>query len=247
MIPYIHSATYYILGIPLQTWGTFVAVGFALATYLIWKRAGEKKLDQKLILDLAFWMFIGAFIGARVFHVLFYEPQFYFTHPFAAIDPRQPGFAIFGGFLGAAIPFFWMMYKRSIHWIEYADVIMWGVPWGCGVGRIGCFLIHDHPGTLTHFILGVKYPDGSVRHDLGLYLSIIGFLTGGLFIFLNRKQRRPGFWFGTYMMIEGGVRFGTDFLRVADTRYFALTPTQYLAIPLLIGGIWMTCYSHDHV
>ena len=243
MIPYLHSEIYHLVGIPLRTWGTFVAAGYALAVYLIWKRAGQKKLDQKIILDLAFWIFIGAFIGARLFHVLFYEPSYYLTHPFAAIDPRQPGFAIFGGFIGAAIPFFWMMRRRSLSWIEYADVIMWGLPWGCGVGRIGCFLIHDHPGTLTHFILGVKYPDGSVRHDFGLYLSIIGFLTGGLFLFLNRKERQPGFWIGMYMMLEGIVRFTTDFLRSVDTRYWGLTPTQYLAFPLLLIGAYLVMMS----
>ena len=253
MIPYLESTHYSLFGLQLQTWGTFVAAGFALATYLIWRRAtsfandaaGRPKIDPKVILDLAFWVFIGAFIGARLFHVLFYDLGYYLAHPLDAINPAKPGYAIFGGFLGAAVPFFWMMRKRALNWIEYADVIMWGIPWGCGVGRLGCFLIHDHPGTLTHFFLGVKYPDGHTRHDLGLYLSIIGFLTGGLFLFLNRKNRKPGFWLGTYMIIEGLTRFSLDFLRVVDARYFGLTPTQYLCLPLLIGGILLSCSTRS--
>jgi phosphatidylglycerol:prolipoprotein diacylglycerol transferase len=239
MIPYIESFSFPVLGLTFQTWGTLVALGFALGTAVAWKRAKDKGLDPSRVLDLAFWIFIGAFLGARLFHVAFYEPMHYLSYPWDAIDPRKPGFAMFGGFLGAAGVFFYYCKRHALDWIAYADTLAWGLPWGCGVGRIGCFLIHDHPGTLTHSILGVKYPDGQTRHDHGLYLSIIGFATGFLFLWLNRKQRHPGFWFGSYMAIEGLTRFGLDFLRVVDAKYFGLTPTQYLSVPLFFVGVWI--------
>lgn len=239
MLPFISSHTYSIAGLTFQTWGTFIALAFAAATWIAYKRAQQKKLDPNHILELAFWIFLASFIGSRLFHVLVYEPQYYLAHPWEAIDLRKPGFAIFGGFIGAAVAFFTYAYRRSLKWIEYADALIWGLPWGCGIGRLGCFLIHDHPGTLTHSFLGVQYPDGSVRHDLGLYLSLIGFATGGVFLYLNRKQRAPGFWFGTYMMIEGIIRFLLDFLRIVDARYLGLTPAQYLSIPLVLVGGWL--------
>ncbi len=239
MIPWIESHTFALIGITFQTWGVFVAAGYALGTHLAWKRAKAKGLDPNVVLDLAFWIFIGAFLGARIFHVGLYDPAYYVDHPWDAIDPRKPGFSMFGGFFGAAVVFFWTMRARALDWMSYADTLIWGLPWGCGVGRIGCFLIHDHPGTLTNFVLGVRYPDGQTRHDLGLYLSILGFVTGAWFLWLNRKERRPGFWFGTYMIIEGISRFGLDFLRIADARYFGLTPSQYLSVPLFMLGVWM--------
>jgi len=150
---------------------------------------------------------------------------------------------MFGGFVGAAVAFFWYARRYALDWISYADALIWGLPLGCGIGRIGCFLIHDHPGTLTNFFLGVNYPDGTTRHDLGLYLSLIGFATGGAFLYLNRKPRAPGFWFGMYMLIEAVVRFGLDFLRVADVRYLGLTPTQYLCLPLFFVALWMLSSS----
>ncbi len=238
MLPYFSVSTVHIFGIPFQVWGTIVALGYALGTYIAWRKAKQKGLDANVVLDLAFWIFIAAFVGSRVFHVLFYNPSYYLAHPLAALNPRAPGYAIFGGFIGAALVFAWTMWKKKLKFFEYADVLIWGLPWGCGVGRIGCFLIHDHPGTLTQFMLGVRYPDGQVRHDLGLYLSLIGFAIGLLFLFLNRKPRRPGFWLGIYLLIEGVVRICLDFLRVQDVRYFGFTPTQYLAIPFIILGIW---------
>lgn len=238
MLPYLSSETYSLFGLTFRTWGTFVALGYAFGTYVAYRRARRKGLDGQRVLDLSFWIFVAAFVGARAFHVLFHEPSYYLAHPLEAMDPRKPGFAIFGGFIGAFFAFIFLVKKHSLNFLAYADTLIWGLPWGCGVGRIGCFLIHDHPGTLTSFALGVKYPDGSARHDLGLSLSLIGFATGGLFLFLNRKERRAGFWFGSFMIVEAVSRFGLDFLRIADTRYFGLTPTQYLALPLFAVGLF---------
>lgn len=243
MIPFFSSQTYTFFGLTLQTWGTFQALAFAAGTWVAYRRAKSKGLDGQHVLDVAFWIFLASFVGSRVFHVLVYEPGYYLAHPWDAIDPRKPGFAIFGGFIGAAVAFFWYARRYALDWISYADALIWGLPLGCGIGRIGCFLIHDHPGTLTHFFLGVNYPDGTTRHDLGLYLSLIGFATGGVFLYLNRKPRASGFWFGAYMLIEAVARFGLDFLRVADARYLGLTPTQYLCFPLFFVALWMLSSS----
>jgi len=239
MIPYFASETYHLFGITFRTWGTLVALGYALGTFLAWRRAKAKALDPNKVLDLAFWILIAAFIGARLFHVLFYDPFYYLAHPLDAIDPRKPGYSMFGGFIGAALMFTGFVRKQELNFLTYADALVWGLPWGIGIGRIGCFLIHDHPGTFTSFFLGVRYPDGLVRHDLGLYLSLIGFATGMFFLILNRRPRGPGFWLGLFMIIEGLTRFTLDFLRIADARYFGLTPTQWLSIPLAIGGMWV--------
>lgn len=246
MIPWIASYTFQIGPITLQTWGTLVALGFLLGAGISYYRAKSKGLDAKRIPDLAFWIFLSSFIFARAFHVLFYDPAHYLAQPLDAINPMLPGYSMFGGFIGAAIAFFVFVQRYALDWIAYADALVWGLPWGCGVGRIGCFLIHDHPGTLTHSILGVKYPDGQVRHDHGLYLSLIGFATGFLFLWLNRKNRHPGFWFGAYMVIEGITRFVLDFYRVADVKYLGLTPTQYLAVPLFFLGMWLISANRKH-
>ncbi len=246
MIPYVGATTFTLGGMTFQVWGTMVAACYAVATYVAWRRAKVKGLDPAIVLDLAFWIFIAAFIGSRLFHVLVYEPGYYQAHPFEAFDFRKPGYAIFGGFMGAFLATFWILRKKALSFIPYADVLIWGVPWGCGIGRIGCFLIHDHPGTLSNSLLAVKYPDGQSRHDLGLYLSLIGFATGIFFLLLNRRPRGPGFWLGMYCVIEALCRFFLDFLRISDVRYGGLTPTQWISIPLGLLGIQLLRRSVRH-
>jgi phosphatidylglycerol:prolipoprotein diacylglycerol transferase len=239
VIPWIESHIYYIGPIPLQTWGTFVAAGYLLGAWLAARRAKQKGLDPEIIWNLSFWFFIAAFVGARLFHILFYDPSYYLSHPLAAIDPRAPGFAIYGGFLACAAVFAWFVRRKKLDWMSYGDTFIWGIPWGCGVGRIGCFLIHDHPGTLSPFVLAVKYPDGQTRHDLGLYLSIVGFAIGFCFLLLDRKKRHPGFFMGAFLVLDSLSRFWLDFYRTADVTYFHLTPTQWVTMPLIVVGGWL--------
>lgn len=241
MIPYFGATTISIFGLfSIQVWGTLIAVGYCLGTYIAYRRAKRLGLDSEHVVSVAGWMFIAAMIGSRLFHVFVYEPSYYLAHPFEAIDPRQPGFAITGGFIGAIGVFLLYARKHQLNLIAYADTLAWGLPWGCGVGRIGCFLIHDHPGTMTSFVLGVKYPDGQVRHDLGLYLSLVGFLTGILFLILGRKRRPPGFWVAMFFLIDGMSRFFLDDLRVIDARYFGLTPAQWIGAGTVIGmSVWL--------
>ncbi len=120
----------------------------------------------------------------------------------------------------------------------YVDSAMFGLPLGIGIGRIGCFLIHDHPGTLTHFILGVRYPDGAISHAHGLYISIEGFLMFGLFCLLRmRPSNRPNIFLILFLILDGLTRLFLDFLRINDARYFGLTPSQYAAIGMVLLGI----------
>ena len=98
MIPYFESHTLSLGPIVLQTWGLFVAAGFVLGGWLAAKRASSRGLDPKVVWDMVFWIFIAAFIGARLFQILL-EWNFYLANPWDAIDPRKPGYAIMGGFL----------------------------------------------------------------------------------------------------------------------------------------------------
>jgi phosphatidylglycerol:prolipoprotein diacylglycerol transferase len=242
VIPWISSTAIHLGPITIQTWGLFVAVGFLIAVWLAARRASLRKLDPKHVWDMAFWIFLAAFVGARIFHVLFYDPGYYLLHPLEAIDPRAPGYSIMGGFLGGTAAAYLYMRRKKLEFIAYADAMVWGVPWGCGIGRLGCFFIHDHPGTLTSFVLGVKYPDGKTRHDLGLYLSLVGCAIGLAFLLVDRKMGKKspaGFWIGLFLILDGVLRFALDFFRVIDRRIWILTPTQWLLLVTTGLGIYL--------
>ncbi|MBU1348769.1 prolipoprotein diacylglyceryl transferase [Patescibacteria group bacterium] len=241
MIPWFESHLVQLGPVGIRTWGTLVAFGFLAGTTIAARRAKAKGLDPKMLWDIAFWTFISAMVGSRIFHVLFYDFGWYLEHPGDAIDPTKPGFSIAGGILFGVLAV-WVFTKiKKLDLAAYADAVAWGLPWGVGIGRIGCFLIHDHPGSITSFPLGVRYPDGIVRHDLGLELSLVGFVMGIIFLIADRMRlvRSPGGWVGLFLVLDGISRLGLDMFRVTDARLGPLTPTQWLSLPLMGLGAFL--------
>ncbi|MFH1077997.1 MAG: prolipoprotein diacylglyceryl transferase [Patescibacteria group bacterium] len=241
MIPWLESHLVQLGPVVVRTWGTLVATGFLIGTAIASRRAKSKGLERILLWDIAFWAFISAMVGSRIFHVLFYDFSWYLAHPWDAIDPTKPGFSIAGGILFGALAV-WVFTKiKKLDLAAYADAVAWGLPWGIGIGRIGCFLIHDHPGIATSLPIGVRYPDGIARHDLGLELSLVGFAIGILFLIADRMHlvKTPGGWVGLFLVLDGLSRFFLDFLRIADVRYGSLTPTQWLSLPLMAFGAFL--------
>jgi len=251
MIPYLHFEDIMFGPITLHVWGVMVSfgiiIGLVLANYLIKKN----NLNQTIIFDNVFYLFLGAFVGARLFHVFLYEPRYYLDHPADIIKIWQGGLSSIGGFFGAAIAFF--ILNRFKKWtfkilLPYLDIFALSLWLGWGIGRIGCFLTHLHPGALTNFFLGVKYPDGT-RFDLGLIDSFVGFSIFAVFaVFFKRFfKKKNGFLAAYSAATYFFIRFFIDFLRVTpeeylggDRRFGFLTPAQWsILLAFLILFFWL--------
>ncbi len=227
--------------VTLRVWGFFAAAGVLAGTAFAMREAKRRGLDLLKVESLAIWTIVWTFLGARLFHVVAYEPAVYFANPLEILRVWNGGLSSFGGFIGAAASFFWQMRKSDLPLFKTADAFVMAVPLGLGCGRIGCFLIHDHPGTFAYGVgklVAVNYPNG-VRYDLGLLLGIFDFILFGIFLALARKPRRDGFFFALFMIVYGPVRFLLDFLRVADVRYSGLTPAQYGSVLLFCAGLFV--------
>lgn len=243
MIPYFTLQTISFGPLEIQTWGLMVALGLLAGTYAASLLARKRGLDAKIIWDIAPWIIFVAFVAARLFHVFFYEPAYFFSHPAEIIAVWKGGLAVSGGLIGAVIIGVWLLRKKGADVLSYADVFAFGLPLGAFIGRIGCFITHLHPGKATNFFLGVMYPNGVIRHDLGLYLSLDGLVLFLIFLLLKDKQLPKGSFVVGYLIWYGVTRFFLDALRatdgaIVDVRYLGLTPAQYVSIVLLASGLF---------
>lgn len=239
MIPYFEWHTINLGPVHLQIWGLLVGLGFLLGAYLAARLAKQRGQDPKLVYDLLPWLVFAGLVGGRLGHVLFYDLGYYLAHPLEAFAIWQGGLSMFGGLIAAVLVVVVFLRRHKVDLLSYADVLAFGLPFGIWIGRVGCFLIHDHPGTLTHFVLGTRYHDGLVRHDLGLDESLAAFVMAGVFLWLSRKPRPTGMYLAIFCLWYGLLRFGLDFLRINDVRYFGLTPAQYLSVLLICLGVGM--------
>mgnify|MGYP001571518693 CR=1 FL=1 len=237
MIPYVEWHTINIGPVHLQVWGLFVGLGFLFGAYMAAGMAKQRGQDPKIVYDLLPWLVLAGLIGGRLGYVLFYDLSHFIEYPLEMFALWQGGSSMFGGLIACLIVGLGYLRYRKVDLMLYSDILIFGLPFGIWIGRIGCFLIHDHPGTATDFFLGTKFPDGVVRHDLGLYESLAGLAMSVVFLWLVRKPRPTGTYLAAFAISYGLFRFGFDFIRINDVRYFGLTPAQYLCFASIAVGL----------
>lgn len=242
MIPWFEIQSISVGFLKLNVWGIFVSLGFIAGMVVAYLEMKEKNLETKHIYDLTFWIILSAIIGGRLLYIVEHL-SFFAATPLEILKLWHGGMSVYGGFIGAILASVFYFKKYKLDFWQYADAIVFGLPLGLFIGRIGCFLIHDHPGVKTNLFFGVAYPDGA-RHDLGLYDSLCGLILFLIFLILRRKNWFSGFYVAAFAVWYGVIRFLLDFLRArdlvgADPRYFGLTLAQYLSVILFAGGIYL--------
>lgn len=243
MIPYFEFTHFSLGPITIQVWGLLVALGIITGTITsAWftKKNGE---DKQVIYDGAVWIVLSAFLFARLVHVFLYDYTYYLQNVSDIFKVWHGGFSVMGGFVGAIIGYALFSYKNKLDWKKFVDLFMFGLPLGLACGRVGCFLIHDHPGTLTNSLLGVKQSDGMIRHDHGLYLMMANLILAIIFLRFSNKKHHQGFYAQVFLVYYGIVRFILDFWRIIDIRYGLFTPAQYVCVLMVLGGIIWYVYS----
>ena len=191
-------------------------------------------LNPELMWSVFFWLMFGGFIGARIFHVLFYEWNYYTANQIEIFKFWRGGASSLGGFVGALVALYIFLKIKILTLADfkpYAQIIGVWFWLGWAIGRLGCFFIHDHVGRLTNFFLAVNFPDGA-RFDLGLMDSLLALIIFLILFFIRHrgadKINYPILGFSLYAL----VRFFLDFLRAediapSDARYWHLTPAQW--------------------
>ncbi len=246
MLPYWQATR---LG-PIEPWGFFVALGVVVGILIGQRRTRRLGLSNEVLGNLTAWILAGGFVGARLFHVFVYHWADYRDNWAEIPAMWKGGMSSYGGFFGAAVCGVTYLVKKRFDFWRYADVASFAFIPAWSIGRIGCFIIHDHPGSLSDFPLAVMMAvriDGEPviqpRHDLGLYDGILTLFMTLVFLWTDRRQRFAGFYLGWMCVLYAIPRFFLDYLRAvdiehADTRYWGLTPAQYGSIILaLLGGL----------
>jgi phosphatidylglycerol:prolipoprotein diacylglycerol transferase len=266
MLPFVDQPALHLGPITIYAFGVMVALA------AVWGMRGAQQRFQRHALDprtgsrLASWALLGGMIGAHLFAVGLYFPAEVRDDPWLLLrfwDHISSFGGILGGVAGVLLFFQVGPGRERVHqqW-EYLGAITQVFPASLAIGRLGCTLAHDHPGTVTTFPLAFSirteaafdYIVGAYRdagraleqsaaqpraaygfHDLGWYeFLFLSLVVVPLFQLWQRRTRPGGFYLIAFPLLYLPVRFGLDFLRIADVRYRGLTPAQWVALIALV-------------
>ncbi len=161
--------------IEVRWYGLLFAAGFIIGQQLMYHIFKIEGKPQKDVDSLTLWMIIATIIGARLGHVLFYEPMRYLQDPISILKTWEGGLASHGAALGilAAIymythyfvdinplkgKFIWKKRKRpgqSFLWVFDRIVILVAIT-GALI-RFGNFLNAEIIGIPTRSMQGVVF------------------------------------------------------------------------------------------
>ena len=233
-------------------YGVLFAAGFFLGFHIMrWVFSREGKSIATL--DVIFiYMVLGAVLGARLGHCLFYEPAYYLSNPLEIFKIWQGGLASHGGVAGMLIAMY--VYARQtsdINFLWLLDRMTLVIALGSFFIRSGNFFNSEIIGIPTSVPWAVVFSrvDSLPRHPAQLYEAAVYLLLFVLlfFIYLKYKEKlKPGFMMGLLMVIIFGSRFLIEFIKIPQEAFepiLSLNMGQWLSIPVVILGLYFMFFS----
>ncbi|MCB9073890.1 MAG: prolipoprotein diacylglyceryl transferase [Bdellovibrionaceae bacterium] len=215
-------------GFVLPTYPVYMSLLLMGLVYYVYKRALKRDHSGVTALDLFLICVGGGAVGARLLHVIYEEPGYYWQHPLKIFYFWQGGFVFYGGLLCGLLAG-WIALKIKgqsfTHWLDFFTPV---VSVGYAFGRLACFLAGCCFGTICDlpWAISVKQMDlttGRIlevhRHPTQLYASALEFVLFLVVLHLERKNilvKRPGHLFLFWLIFHSLTRAGLEFFRNDD-------------------------------
>ncbi len=245
--------------VEIHFYGIFMALAVAAGYFLAIKRAAKYGINIEQADGIIFWMVVGGFIGARLYHVLS-SFSYYYIHPVDALKIWNGGLSIYGAVIGgvATLLFVRKIFNFPTFVKTSADrqfsifkMLDWLAPsliLGQIIGRFGNFFNYELYGYPTNLPWKMYVPPQfrlapyqgfSYFHPLFLYEA----LANAVILFLLLKIIKPakaGALFFWYLLLYNAVRFGLEFLRVDSTYFHGIRVNAYASLILcVIASIYL--------
>jgi phosphatidylglycerol:prolipoprotein diacylglycerol transferase len=213
-------------------------------------RAGARRLGLPVrrSVDALGAMIAFGLLAGHVADVVLYRPSELAAGGWRALGPASGGVCSLGAIAGAALAGCLALRRAPGGLAPHADNLVTALCLGWAIGRLGCYIDHDHLGRLTGSPLGVSFPGGA-RHDLGLYeaaLALAVFTIARARLRLRCMPRPPPGRIAALAALLFAIgRFGIEHLRAddlaslgrhSDARFLGLTLVQYAAVALAAGA-----------
>lgn len=249
----VNPALFHVGSFEIRYYGLLWAIALGVSAYIFHNVMKREGLSEKMF-DSIFWFgVLSTVIGARLGHCLFYDPGYYFAHPWEILDIRQGGLASHGAAFGLLAGLWLFSRKNKMPYIWSLDRISIAVPIAGAAVRLGNLMnseIYGNPTDLPWGFIFVRAGETVPMHPTQLYeaaayLAIFA-LMWWMYYRKNLAVRRPGLMFGVFLITLFGFRFFVEFIKLPQVSFeqaMALDMGQLLSIPFVLLGIGILWYA----
>lgn len=233
--------------IHLSSYLIWMSLTFCIGVYYFYRRSFKTSLSAKIASELAIWIILGGFVGARALHIIAEYPQYYLDHPSEILKFWKGGFVFYGGLLGGLISaFIFLRRKHQIFskWLDHSAPV---IAFGYAFGRLGCLWAGCCFGkecTLPWAIVfrsGVEAPSGIPIHPTQIYASLAELLIWLVLLNLEKLKSitsNSGQLFYVWMILHGTSRIFVEQFR-GDFRgieYGGFYISTYISLTIVLSG-----------
>ncbi len=221
----------------VHAYGLTMALGMLAGITVVRRLAQRRGIQPEMVYDLAFWLIIGALVGARLYAVLLFWP-YYLANPVEIPAVWRGGLAIHGAIIGGALTLWAYCARRREEggsvggrFLQRADVLVVGLAVGQAIGRWGNYFNQELYGRPTGLPWGIPiapdhraagYETFTYFHPTFLYESLLNLALAGVLAWLYRGKRlATGGVLGAYLIGYAVVRMLMETLRVDETAMLA--------------------------
>ena len=246
----------------IRYYSLLFASGLLLGLYVVKRLWVKDNWSLKELDRLTILVFIATVVGARVGHCLFYEPQYYWSHPLEIFIPFKieggdfeftgfQGLASHGGILAVFLAIWYFSWRSKKSFFSLLDKVAVGGALTGAFIRLGNFMNSEIIGKATNADYGVvfKRVDDVLRHPSQLYESVAYFLIFMilLMIYKNKGKRKDGFVFGLFFTLLFMARFLIEFTKINQVDFedtMTINMGQILSIPFIVLGVVIMVLKH---
>lgn len=229
----------------IRWYGLLFMTGFLVGFFImrsVFRREGKSETDLD---PLLLYMMLGTVIGARLGHVLFYDPVYYLTNPADIPAVWKGGLASHGGAIGILIALYYYARKRRDQpylWIVDRIVIPTALA-GFFI-RLANLFNSEIIGVPTDKAWAFIFSrvDQQPRHPAQLYESLSYLAIFAVLMWVYRKlgDKTPkGLLLGLFLVLIFTARFLIEFVKERQAAFGETLPLsmgQLLSIPAVLIG-----------
>jgi phosphatidylglycerol:prolipoprotein diacylglycerol transferase len=138
--------------------GFYIVVSLLAACLLVFHRLQKAALEARIFADSLIWILMGAVLGARISHYLFWDLKALVENPLSFFRIWEGGLSITGGLAGGVLAAFLCFRREKADFWHAFAIASPAVLIGQALGRVGCFLNGDAWGTPTRLPWGISLP-----------------------------------------------------------------------------------------